>query len=222
MSSYSEGQTHQLMEKLEAEKFTPGEITKLGQYKDFIGLRGLLNGTHKIVPIEGSVDLFLDRRLGVISIPATTLKFVASEKFVRDTSCKARVRIGHLSDSFAMWFLAEGGKVEDTISAATLRCNKLLVKIANELIIKELGGEGEIEIALSWIFYLMEGQGDGKFGALLNNGCANVFYAKDRKGMLRTIRVAWYGDSWHIDAISLEDIFIWDIGDQIFFHNSIA
>jgi hypothetical protein len=54
MSSYSEGQTHQLMEKLEAEGWTSGEITKFGQYGNLTVFRGVLNGTHKIVPVNAT------------------------------------------------------------------------------------------------------------------------------------------------------------------------
>jgi len=57
MSSFSEGQTHQLMEKLEAEGFTPDEVTKLGQYRNYTGLRGVLNGTHKIVPVDNLAEI---------------------------------------------------------------------------------------------------------------------------------------------------------------------
>ncbi len=48
MSSYKEGQVHQLANALEAAGFTPGDITKLGQSKELPGIRGLFHGTHKI------------------------------------------------------------------------------------------------------------------------------------------------------------------------------
>ena len=52
MSSYSEGQTHQLMERLEAEEFTPAEVTKLGQFNNLAGFKSVLNGTAKIKPVS--------------------------------------------------------------------------------------------------------------------------------------------------------------------------
>ncbi|MBU2229151.1 hypothetical protein KJ810_01965 [Patescibacteria group bacterium] len=46
MSSYSEGQTHQLMESLQDNKWPAGDITKLGQAKpeQHQGIRDVLNG----------------------------------------------------------------------------------------------------------------------------------------------------------------------------------
>jgi hypothetical protein len=56
MSSYKEGQVHQLMERLEAEGFTPEDITKLGQYKDLGKIRQVVRGYAKIVPVANIVD----------------------------------------------------------------------------------------------------------------------------------------------------------------------
>lgn len=44
MSSYSEGQTHQLMTKLEAAGYTADDITKLGQSKHLPKIKDVLNG----------------------------------------------------------------------------------------------------------------------------------------------------------------------------------
>lgn len=52
MSSYSEGQTHQLMDKLEAEGFTPDDITLLGQSKQLPGILSVLHGFAEIVTIK--------------------------------------------------------------------------------------------------------------------------------------------------------------------------
>src|SRR3989338_7394952 len=51
MSSYKEGQTHQLANALEAEGFTPEEVTTLGQNRSeaLTGLRLVLRGLAKIV-----------------------------------------------------------------------------------------------------------------------------------------------------------------------------
>ncbi len=51
MSSFSEGQTHQLMDALEGASFTAGDVTRLGQFKYLGGLRGVLFGTHEIKPV---------------------------------------------------------------------------------------------------------------------------------------------------------------------------
>ncbi len=51
MSSYSEGQTHQLVNALESEGFTPAEVTALGQNRDGVltSLRLVLRGLAKVV-----------------------------------------------------------------------------------------------------------------------------------------------------------------------------
>jgi hypothetical protein len=52
MSSYAEGQVHQLANALESSGFTPDDVTKLGQFKDLSGIRGLFRGTHELKLIK--------------------------------------------------------------------------------------------------------------------------------------------------------------------------
>ena len=56
MSSYTEGQVHQLANALEGKGFTPDDVTKLGQYRDLRAIRGVLCGTHEIKPIAHIID----------------------------------------------------------------------------------------------------------------------------------------------------------------------
>lgn len=56
MSSYKEGQTHQLMEILEAEGFTSEDITKLGQFKDLGKIKMVVRGYAEIISIAHIVD----------------------------------------------------------------------------------------------------------------------------------------------------------------------
>ena len=50
MSSFSEGQIHQLADDLEATRFTPGHLTKLGQSRVWLeALRDVLDGKAEIV-----------------------------------------------------------------------------------------------------------------------------------------------------------------------------
>ena len=57
MSSYSEGQTHQLMDAFEAKGFTPDHLTKLGQFRDLSLIREVLDGRAEIKQVEYLVDL---------------------------------------------------------------------------------------------------------------------------------------------------------------------
>ena len=63
--------------------------------------------------------------VSTVGVAATTSKFVAKEKFVRDTGRKAKVRISGTGSNFDNWFLFGPGKVEDPITAQTLRYHKL-------------------------------------------------------------------------------------------------
>lgn len=57
MSSYSEGQTHQLMEALEVRgKFTGQDVTSLGQFSDLPGIKDVVRGHAKIVWVEHIIN----------------------------------------------------------------------------------------------------------------------------------------------------------------------
>ena len=67
MSSYTEGQTHQLVDRLEAEGFTAEHLTKLGQYPNLGDILLVLEGRAKIVaiPVETSTPVFVDNIIRV-------------------------------------------------------------------------------------------------------------------------------------------------------------
>ncbi|MDO8664119.1 MAG: hypothetical protein Q7K44_00995, partial [Candidatus Liptonbacteria bacterium] len=52
MSHFSEGQTHQLMEALQAADYTPEHVTMLGQYKKLGDFRLVLEGQAEIVLVR--------------------------------------------------------------------------------------------------------------------------------------------------------------------------
>ncbi|OJI06917.1 hypothetical protein BK004_02160 [bacterium CG10_46_32] len=60
MSSYSEGQTHQLMERLESELLTPHDVTLLGQFNNWPGILDLIHGRAEIVPKRHVIDCDAD------------------------------------------------------------------------------------------------------------------------------------------------------------------
>jgi hypothetical protein len=53
MSSYSEGQVHQLVDRLEKVGFTPADLTRLGQFPNLDWVRAVVNGQAKIIPVSG-------------------------------------------------------------------------------------------------------------------------------------------------------------------------
>lgn len=174
----------------------------------------LIRGNAEIVAVK------LLESLGIVAITAATTSFVAKEKFVRDTSRNAKVKISYLGDNFKAWFLNGDGKTEDPESVQTLRYHKLRQSSVDGPIIAELGGRELAETTLSEMFSLMEKQGKGEDGVLLNNGYANIFYIKDSAGVLRAVYVGWGGGGWGVNARSVEGPGRWNAGCQVFSRNS--
>jgi hypothetical protein len=56
MSSYTEGQVPQLMERFQSEGFTSEHLTLLGQYKNLGSIKDVLEGRSEIKPIEVDLD----------------------------------------------------------------------------------------------------------------------------------------------------------------------
>lgn len=159
--------------------------------------------------------------VSTIGVAATTAKFVAKEKFVVNTERNAPVKISCLGDNFTAWFLSGDGKTEDPISEQTLRYHKLRKSSADGSIITELGGEEKSETTLTEMFSLMEKQKNGEDGVLLNNGYANIFYIRDQNGVLRAVRVHWFGGGWDVGAGSVGSPIEWLGGFQVFSRNSV-
>lgn len=159
--------------------------------------------------------------VSTVVVSATTSKFVAKDKFVRDTGRKAKVKISYLGDNFTEWFLSGDGKTEDPITEQTLRYHKLRQSSMDGPIIAELGGAEKSETTLSEMFSLMEKQGKGEDGVLLNNGYVNIFYIKDSAGVLRTVYVCWNDDGWDVGASSVGGPGGWSDGRRVFSRNSV-
>lgn len=197
----------------------PGEIdqtTAEGWTSNQKGLKKNLAGC-LLPPTPSILEL-----VSTIVVNATTGKFVAKEKFVRDTGCKAKVKISYLGDNFTEWFLFSGsGKTEDPTSEQTLRYHKLRKSSVDGPIITEIGGEEKSETTLTEMFFLMEKQGNGEAGVLLNNGYVNIFYIRDQKGVLRAVYVYWSDGGWDVRANSVEYPYGWNDGDQVFSRNSV-
>ncbi len=174
---------------------------------------------NQAAPVTKSKPSILELVLAV-AVSATTAKFIARQKFVCDTGSKAKVKISYLGNNFAEWFLSDGGKMEKPLAATTLRCHKLRQSSLDALIVAELGGEEKSETALFEMFSLMEKQRYGEDGVLLNNGYANIFYVKDKDGVLRAVRVRWRDVGWGIDAYPVGHPRPWADGSQVFSRDS--
>jgi len=159
--------------------------------------------------------------VGTVVIPETTIKFVAKDKFVINTKRNAPVKISYLGDNFTERFLSGDGKTEDPITGQTLRYHELWQPSMDGPIIAELGGAEKSETTLFEMFSLMEKQGKGEDGVLLNNGYANLFCIKDGTGVLSAVYVHSCGDGWSVGADSVGSLHMWDDGDRVFSRNSV-
>ena len=155
--------------------------------------------------------------LGTTTTSATTEKFVAKEKFVKDSK---EVKFYGIWDNFTNWFLADDGKIEEPINEQTLRYGNLTKSSVDGPIIEELGGEAKAETTLSELYDLLKKQAKGEEGDLLTNGYANIFYIKDTSGVLRAVSVRWGGGGWSVYAYSIEPSDDWVAGSRVFSRNS--
>jgi len=176
------------------------------EFRKILGLGSLESIPEPLLELIGSTMV----------IPAMTEKFVAREKFVRDTSKKARVKISYLGDNFSIWFL---GKIEESFGGSTLWCGKLRKASVDAPILSELGGEAKAETSLTEMFALMEKQANGEDGILLTNGYANIFYIRDINDVLRAVGCSWNDDGWFVDARFVEYPSEWGAGRQVFSRN---
>jgi hypothetical protein len=183
-------------------------VNKLGGIE---GVEGFLRGTVEIV-----VKKILDF-IGTTTTSATTEKFVAKEKFVKDSK---EVKFFGIWNNFTELFLAGHGKIEDPIGSQELRYGNLTKNSVDRPIIEELGGEAKAETTLSELCDLLKKQAKGEEGDLLTNGYANIFYIKDTSGVLRAVYVFWDVDGWLVNVNSVVPSREWLAGGRVFSRNS--
>lgn len=177
------------------------------KFRDVLGLKQFL------APLLEYVSL--------ITIPATTERFVAKEKFVVNTSKNAPIKISCIWNSFTEWFFDERGKIEKLFLGGDLHCYQLREDLLDEQVIRELGGEEKAETSLTEIFALMAKQPRGEKGILLTNGYANIFYVRDTDGVLPAVYVCWDGDGWDVGTGSFGSPDRWFAGNQVFSRNFV-
>ncbi len=145
--------------------------------------------------------------------PTESLPFNADKTFFNK---KSGVKMVEHGSNFKSWF---GGKVEEDFPEGELRPLTLTQSANDSEIIADLGGETAAEVTLAEIWRLMERQANGGEGVLLNNGWANIFYVRDREGVLRAVDVGWNDDGWFAGAVALDGV-RWNDGNPVFSRNS--
>ena len=155
--------------------------------------------------------------IGTTTISATTEKFVAKDKFRKDSK---EVKFYGIWNNFTEWFLSGNGKIEEPIDEKELRYGKLIKYSLDGPIVEELGGEAKAETTLTELHDLLKKQANGEEGDLLTNGYANIFYVKDTSGVLRAVDVHWDDAGWIVAANSVEHPGDWSVGYRVFSRNS--
>ena len=196
-----------------AAEYTAGQLNamvkKIIQQVGEEGPTLLLQGKIKIEIIK---EMIL-KMIGTITTSPTTEKFVSKDKFVKNSK---EVKFYDFFGSFQEDFLSGNGKTEEPLGEQELRYGDLIKNSGDSPIIEELGGEAKAETTLSEMYDLLKKQANGTPGVLLTNGRANIFYIRDKGGVLRTVRVNWRGDGWFVDACSVGYPFDWFAGRRVF------
>jgi len=152
-----------------------------------------------------------------VTVPASTERFIAREKFVVDTSNTAEVKIAWMGDNFRLRFL---GKIEEAQCEVTLLIHKLEEASVDGPTRTELGRD-RIVTTLRCLFHLLSLQGNGQEGALLTNGYDYLFYVEvedeDEDHYPLAVRVCWcsVNGGWVVSAHSVEDPNNWSVGGKV-------
>lgn len=143
--------------------------------------------------------------VGTITVPATTVPFVAKDKFI------SRQNGGdfYLGDDFKKWFL---GKTEEPQEETVLRVSRLTRRSLDAPIRKELGQLEKIELS-HFFAGLADKQSRGDFMWMFA-------YIVDVNGDMCAVSARWDGDGWGVDAYSVEDPREWLDDDHVLSRNS--
>lgn len=139
-----------------------------------------------------------------------TIKFIVADMFKVGN---AAVKISWIGDHFQFYFY---GMTEAKDAAVPCRHHSLVKDSLDPEIISDIGGEVKAEVTLVGIYELLKLQPCGEDEDLLTNGCANIFYVRDKGGFLRAVGVYWDGGGWRVDASSVGDPYGWDAGRRVF------
>lgn len=206
MSSYKEGQVHQLMDRLEKEGFTSEHITKLGQMENLQSIRDVLDGLAQIITVK-----FLQVVKQGLQIPSLTTPFIVKDNFVNGKGIKF-----YFGGNFKNWFM---GQTVESHNATALNSWLLTKNLLDNAVLKGLGDN--CETTLDVVYALIKNQPNGEEGVLLNNGKSNIFYIKDVSGVLRAVHVYLDGAVWCVGAIFVLNPSVWYEGLQVFSRNSV-
>jgi hypothetical protein len=162
-----------------------------------------------LMPDETEIRTRLLEPLEFLVIPATKTPVVIGDFFKRNSGVKLASVFGEFKSRFFE-------KIEKPVAEVIYRKHKLLRTSPEGPIITELGGETNVAGTVTAALSLLQRQGNSGTGFLETNGNANIFYARDREGVLCAIRIGWAEDGWVLDAIPAKDPVAWNSKHEIF------
>lgn len=126
--------------------------------------------------------------------------------------------ISHLGSDFADWFSLERLESQEVSGQRFLLSGVLRFGVRNDAILNRLGGEEKVESSLSDLFFLLALQRAGQANYLMDNGFANIFFLRDREGVLRVVNLCRrYCGGWVLWAVPLDSPCRWEGSDRVFY-----
>lgn len=160
-----------------------------------------LVGELVVVARSASVPCPIFEHVGTFTVPSAS-EFIAAQKFVRNTSEDARVRISYMGPNFEKFMLP---KVERNLEGGERRLSRLL-EAAHDLpqtpeklgTIAGLGGMTKARIAIYDLYETLaykQARGDRSW---------TVGYADDINSVPWAVGADWYDDGWLLEACSVD------------------
>lgn len=144
-------------------------------------------------------------------------RFVVRDEMKKDGAVKLHRTANPYFDK---WFI---DKVEELPKSIETRlCYQTLNHDSlDSSILAKLGGEVQAETSLAEIWCLLEKQPNGEAGPLLCYPRGNLFFVKDKDGVLRTVCAHyWRGYGWDIYARAVDHPTPWLRYNQVFYRVS--
>lgn len=141
--------------------------------------------------------------------PTLSLPFRVNGTFLNKEN--GRVKIGGWGSNFETFFRNK----EEMAPPVPLQIYVLGENAHDQDIMADLGGEDAAETAMTDFWEQIALQGNGQPGALRVDGWGNIGYAKDAKGVFRTVFACWFSDGWYFSARGFPLPRRWDAGYRV-------
>lgn len=138
-----------------------------------------------------------------VKLPACT-RFVARDKFVKNTDATAELLISYMGENFHNNFL---DVVEKNVKPATLKQRKLLNGSVDTPILSALGDKdpGNIKKAKTALAHVHN------FLKTADSNRWYIFYVADKNGTVRAVFAYWSGGGWFVSASAVADPSGWNV-----------